>query len=107
MQRSAFLEFRITDSREQFRLALPSIDAALRQIQAVSAGIIAFAALLLWLVLRGVKTLAVRMEKHSENAIAIAAFLERRGDFRLDGLPDGVALGCGLLQIRQFWRKRP
>jgi cystathionine gamma-synthase len=30
-----------------------------------------------WLVLRGLKTLALRMEKHSENAIAIAAFLER------------------------------
>jgi cystathionine beta-lyase/cystathionine gamma-synthase len=29
-----------------------------------------------WLVLRGVKTLAVRMEKHCENARAVAAFLE-------------------------------
>jgi cystathionine gamma-synthase len=30
-----------------------------------------------WLVLRGLKTLAVRMERHCENAITIAAFLER------------------------------
>jgi cystathionine gamma-synthase len=30
-----------------------------------------------WLVLRGVKTLAVRMERHCDNAISIAAYLER------------------------------
>ena len=30
-----------------------------------------------WLVLRGLKTLAVRMRKHSENAHAVAAFLEQ------------------------------
>lgn len=30
-----------------------------------------------WLVLRGVKTLALRMERHSANAMAIAKFLER------------------------------
>jgi cystathionine beta-lyase/cystathionine gamma-synthase len=30
-----------------------------------------------WLVLRGIKTLAVRMRKHCENAVAIAAWLER------------------------------
>lgn len=31
VERTAFLDFRITDNREQFRLALPSIDAALRR----------------------------------------------------------------------------
>src|SRR5688572_1560769 len=31
VERTAFLEFRITDAKEQFRLALPSIDAALRR----------------------------------------------------------------------------
>ena len=31
VERTAFLEFRFTDTREQFRLALPSIDAALRR----------------------------------------------------------------------------
>ena len=30
-----------------------------------------------WLVLRGIKTLAVRMDRHCENAASIAAFLER------------------------------
>jgi cystathionine gamma-synthase len=30
-----------------------------------------------WLVLRGAKTLAVRMDRHCENAVAVAAFLER------------------------------
>jgi cystathionine gamma-synthase len=58
-----------------------------------------------WLVLRGVKTLAVRMEKHCENAIAIAAFLEREA--RVDrvlypGLPShpGHQLAAG--QMRNF-----
>ena len=31
-----------------------------------------------WLVLRGVKTLALRMRRHCENARAVAAFLEKR-----------------------------
>ena len=31
-----------------------------------------------WLVLRGIKTLAVRMERHCENARAIAAWLGRQ-----------------------------
>jgi cystathionine gamma-synthase/methionine-gamma-lyase len=30
-----------------------------------------------WLVLRGIKTLAVRMERHSANALALARFLEK------------------------------
>ena len=33
-----------------------------------------------WLVLRGVKTLAVRMDRHCSNAAAIAAFLERHAE---------------------------
>src|SRR6476619_6669335 len=32
-----------------------------------------------WLVLRGIKTLAVRMRRHCENAMQIALWLERRG----------------------------
>src|SRR4029079_2947452 len=31
VERTAFLEFRLTDTRDQFRLALPSIDAALQR----------------------------------------------------------------------------
>ena len=36
IERTAFLEFRITDAREQFRLALPAIDAALRRAGAAA-----------------------------------------------------------------------
>ncbi len=31
-----------------------------------------------WLVLRGIKTLALRMERHSENALAVAGFLSKQ-----------------------------
>jgi preprotein translocase subunit SecD len=37
VERTAFLEFRITDARDQFRLALPAIDAALRRAGATIA----------------------------------------------------------------------
>ena len=30
-----------------------------------------------WLVLRGIKTLALRMQRHEENAMEIASFLEK------------------------------
>ena len=40
-----------------------------------------------WLVLRGLKTLAVRMRQHCENARAIAAFLERASRRRARALP--------------------
>jgi len=44
-----------------------------------------------WLVLRGVKTLAVRMEKHDANGRAVAAFLSRHKNVKkifYPGLPD-------------------
>jgi len=44
-----------------------------------------------WLVLRGVKTLAVRMEKHDANGRAVAAFLDRHKKVKkvfYPGLPD-------------------
>ena len=44
-----------------------------------------------WLTLRGVRTLAVRMERHSANALAIARFLAERREVRrvhYPGLPD-------------------
>ncbi|MBA3381253.1 MAG: PLP-dependent transferase, partial [Actinobacteria bacterium] len=58
-----------------------------------------------WLVLRGVKTLAVRMEKHCENAIAIAAFLER--ETRVErvlypGLPTHPGHEIAAAQMRNF-----
>jgi protein-export membrane protein SecD/preprotein translocase SecF subunit len=36
IERTAFLEFRITDAKDQFRLALPAIDAALRRAGATT-----------------------------------------------------------------------
>ncbi len=58
-----------------------------------------------WLVLRGVKTLAVRMEKHCENAAAIAAFLER--ETRVEhvfypGLPTHPGHQLAATQMRNF-----
>jgi cystathionine gamma-synthase len=44
-----------------------------------------------WLTLRGVRTLAVRMERHSANALAVARFLAERREVRrvhYPGLPD-------------------
>ncbi len=58
-----------------------------------------------WLVLRGVKTLAVRMEKHCENAAAIASFLER--ETRVErvlypGLPTHPGHELAARQMRNF-----
>jgi protein-export membrane protein SecD/preprotein translocase SecF subunit len=39
VQRTAFLEFRVTDAKDQFRLALPAIDAALRRAGATRSDI--------------------------------------------------------------------
>src|SRR5438105_333244 len=58
-----------------------------------------------WLVLRGVKTLALRMEKHSENAMAIAVWLERRGGFEhvyYPGLPSHPGHTVAARQMRDF-----
>jgi cystathionine beta-lyase/cystathionine gamma-synthase len=58
-----------------------------------------------WLVLRGIKTLAVRMRKHSENANAIAAWLERHpGVERVlyPGLPSHPAHTIAARQMREF-----
>lgn len=44
-----------------------------------------------WLILRGIKTLAVRMEKHQENALAISHFLQKHRKVKkvyYIGLPD-------------------
>jgi cystathionine gamma-synthase len=58
-----------------------------------------------WLVLRGVKTLAVRMEKHCENAIAVAAFLEREARVErvlYPGLPSHPGHQLAARQMRNF-----
>jgi cystathionine gamma-synthase len=58
-----------------------------------------------WLVLRGLKTLAVRMQRHCENARAVAAFL--RGHPRVErvlypGLPDHPGHEVAARQMNDF-----
>ncbi len=58
-----------------------------------------------WLVLRGIKTLAVRMGRHCENARAVAAFLD--GHPRVEqafypGLADHPGHGVAARQMRDF-----
>jgi cystathionine gamma-synthase len=58
-----------------------------------------------WLVLRGVKTLAVRMRQHCENARAVAAFLERQPHVKAvlyPGLPDHPSHELAARQMRDF-----
>jgi cystathionine beta-lyase/cystathionine gamma-synthase len=58
-----------------------------------------------WLVLRGVKTLALRMQKHSENARAIAEFLEahpRVEKVLYPGLPSHPGHEIAARQMRDF-----
>jgi cystathionine beta-lyase/cystathionine gamma-synthase len=58
-----------------------------------------------WLVLRGVKTLALRMEKHCENAMAIAVWLQRRGGVEhvyYPGLPNHPGHAIAARQMRDF-----
>jgi cystathionine beta-lyase/cystathionine gamma-synthase len=58
-----------------------------------------------WLVLRGVKTLALRMQKHSENARAIAEFLDghpRVEQVLYPGLPSHPGHETAARQMRDF-----
>jgi cystathionine gamma-synthase len=58
-----------------------------------------------WLVLRGLKTLAVRMRKHCENARAVAAFLEehpRVDGVLFPGLPSHPGHAIAARQMRDF-----
>jgi len=58
-----------------------------------------------WLVLRGAKTLAVRMERHCENASVIAAFLERHERVErvlYPGLPTHPGHQIAARQMRNF-----
>jgi cystathionine beta-lyase/cystathionine gamma-synthase len=58
-----------------------------------------------WLVLRGLKTLAIRMERHCENAQAVAAFLAGQpGVERVlyPGLPDHPGHEIAAAQMRNF-----
>ena len=58
-----------------------------------------------WLVLRGVKTLAVRMERHNANGQAIAEYLSRRGDIEAvhyPGLPSHPQHKLAAAQMKGF-----
>jgi cystathionine gamma-synthase len=58
-----------------------------------------------WLVLRGVKTLAVRLDRHCENATAIAAYLERHPRVErvlYPGLPRHPNHALAASQMRKF-----
>jgi cystathionine gamma-synthase len=58
-----------------------------------------------WLVLRGVKTLAVRMDRHCANAIAVASFLERHPGVRrvlYPGLPSHPGHRIAARQMKNF-----
>ncbi|WP_405943958.1 cystathionine gamma-synthase [Streptomyces sp. NBC_00932] len=58
-----------------------------------------------WLVLRGIKTLAVRMDRHSENATRIAEMLTRHpkvSSILYPGLPDHPGHEIAAKQMRSF-----
>ena len=58
-----------------------------------------------WLVLRGIKTLAVRMRQHCENAMAVAVWLERHGGVErvlYPGLPSHPHHTLAARQMRDF-----
>jgi cystathionine beta-lyase/cystathionine gamma-synthase len=58
-----------------------------------------------WLVLRGIKTLAVRMRQHCENAMAVAVWLERHGNVErvlYPGLPSHPHHTLAAHQMRDF-----
>jgi cystathionine beta-lyase/cystathionine gamma-synthase len=58
-----------------------------------------------WLVLRGLKTLAVRMRQHCDNARAVAAFLDGHPKVErvlYPGLPDHPGHGLAARQMRDF-----
>jgi cystathionine gamma-synthase len=58
-----------------------------------------------WLVLRGIKTLAVRMRKHCENAMTVAVWLERHPNVErvfYPGLPTHPGHAIAARQMRDF-----
>ena len=61
-----------------------------------------------WLTLRGLKTLAVRMERHCETAERVAAFLAARPEVTevfYPGLPGHPGHDLAARQMRRRWRR--
>ena len=83
--------------------AVPEVSERLRYlIKTIGSGLDPFAA---WLVSRGIKTLPVRMERHQQNALALATWLEERPQVRYvlyPGLPDHPCHDLCLEQGRGF-----
>ncbi len=83
--------------------AVPEVSERLRYlIKTIGSGLDPFAA---WLVSRGIKTLPVRMERHQQNALALATWLEEQPQVRYvlyPGLPDHPGHDLCLEQGRGF-----
>lgn len=83
--------------------AVPEVSERLRYlIKTIGSGLDPFAA---WLVSRGIKTLPVRMERHQQNALALATWLEEQPQVRYvlyPGLPDHPGYDLCLEQGRGF-----
>lgn len=83
--------------------AVPEVSERLRYlIKTIGSGLDPFAA---WFVSRGIKTLPVRMERHQQNALALATWLEERPQVRYvlyPGLPDHPGHDLCLEQGRGF-----
>lgn len=83
--------------------AVPEVSERLRYlIKTIGSGLDPFAA---WLVSRGIKTLPVRMERHQQNALALATWLEERSQVRYvlyPGLSDHPGHDLCLEQGRGF-----
>lgn len=83
--------------------AVPDVSERLRYlIKTIGSGLDPFAA---WLVSRGIKTLPVRMERHQQNALALATWLEERSQVRYvlyPGLSDHPGHDLCLEQGRGF-----
>lgn len=83
--------------------AVPEVSERLRYlIKTIGSGLDPFAA---WLVSRGIKTLPVRMERHQQNTLALATWLEEQPQVRYvlyPGLPDHPGHDLCLEQGRGF-----
>lgn len=83
--------------------AVPEVSERLRYlIKTIGSGLDPFAA---WLVSRGIKTLPVRMERHQQNALALATWLEEQPQVSYvlyPGLPDHPGHDLCLEQGRGF-----